>query len=54
MKIIAEIVMAIIFLAFGFVVVPNLASEVRLEALIKVNEGLSPLESLTAKLTDKK
>ena len=54
MKIVAEIVTAIILLAFGFVIVPNLVSEVRIEALRKVNEGLSPLEALTAKLTGQK
>ena len=54
MKIVAEIVMAIILFGSGFVVAPNLVSEFRREALKKVNEGLSPLETLSAKLTDQK
>ncbi len=51
MKIVAEIVMAIILLASGFFMAPNLVSEFRIETFEKVNEGLSPLGDFTTKLT---
>lgn len=51
MKIIAEIVTAIILLVSGFFMAPDLISEFRIETFKKVSEGLSPLEDFTIKLT---
>lgn len=51
MKIVAEIVMAIILLASGFFKVPDLVFEFRMESFKKVNEGLSSLENFTTELT---
>ena len=53
MKIVAEIVMAIILLASGFFIAPNFVSELRMGAFKKVNEGLLPLSAFTEKLIEK-
>ena len=53
MKIVAEIVTAIVLLASGAFFAPTLVSEFRVEALKKVDKGLSPLGRVTQELIKK-
>ncbi|MCO5143071.1 MAG: hypothetical protein M9962_08280 [Oligoflexia bacterium] len=50
MKVVAEIVAAIILLASGGYLAPKAVESFKKEAIIKVNQGLPPLQSFTQKL----
>lgn len=51
MKIVAEIVAAIILLGSGAYIAPRVVSEFRADTLKKVDQGLPSLESFTQELT---
>lgn len=50
MKIVAEIVAAIILLASGSYIAPNLIREFKVETIQKVNQGLPSLSGFSEKL----
>ncbi|MDP7320683.1 MAG: hypothetical protein QF441_08750 [Bacteriovoracaceae bacterium] len=51
MKIVAEIVTAIVLFASGFYIAPKIVSDLKIETLEKVDQGLPSLCNLTHKLT---
>jgi hypothetical protein len=53
MKAVAEIVVAIILLASGGYLAPKAVESFKKEALMKVNNGIPPLQSFTQKLLKK-
>lgn len=53
MKTVVEIITAIILLASGAYIAPEIIAEFKEETIKKVNKGLPPLQGFTEKLTRK-
>lgn len=51
MKIVAEIVAAIILLVSGSYIAPSLIREFKVETIKKLDQGLPPLQTFTQKLS---
>ena len=54
MKIVVEIIVAVILLASGNYLAPKLIQKFEKETLIKLDRGLSPLSKFSSELTFKK
>ena len=53
MKIVAEIVVAIVLLVSGSYIAPNFVKEFKIETIKKLDQGLPALQNFTSKLTNK-